>query len=328
MRLKHCGGVEQHRLLWNLFVRTTQAQSHLSIINTIRFNNSEACRQQNNRQLVSCLATICRRSALGSNCDSSKKLLLGNNEIVNNHQQLSFTTGMSVEEAKQKAAYAAVDNHVSKNQVVGVGSGSTIVYAVDRLKQRNAEEDLNLRCVPTSFQARQLILDAGLNLSDLERELEVDVTIDGCDESDDKLTLIKGGGGCLTQEKIVATYSKEFVVIADYRKNSSNLGEQWKYVPIEVVPFAWKQVKARIEMELGGEAKLRMAKAKAGPVVTDNSNFLLDWHWGEENRDWETVNTSLVLIPGVLETGLFVNMARKAYFGNADGSVVEKVKPL
>lgn len=239
----------------------------------------------------------------------------------------SFSSEMIVEEAKKKAAFAAVDNHVKNNQVVGVGSGSTIVYAVKRLKQRKDTESLNLRCVPTSFQARQLILEAGLNLSDLERESEIDITIDGCDESDDKLTLIKGGGGCLTQEKIVATYSKEFVVIADYKKNSSNLGEQWKYVPIEVVPFAWKQVKKRLEEELGGEARLRMAKAKAGPVVTDNSNFLLDWYWGEGDRDWETVNSRIVLIPGVLETGLFVNMAMKAYFGMADGSVTEKTKP-
>jgi len=234
---------------------------------------------------------------------------------------------MSVEEAKKKAAIAAVNDYVQKDQVVGVGSGSTIVYAVERLAQRAREENLNLRCVPTSFQAKQLILDAGLVLSDLERESQVDVTIDGCDEADDDLTLIKGGGGCLTQEKIVASFSKKFVVIADYRKNSAALGEQWKYVPIEVVPFAWKQVKRRLEEELGGEAKLRMAKAKAGPVVTDNSMFLLDWYWGrqkEGGRDWHSVNNIIINIPGVLETGLFVGMAEKAYFGQEDGAVREK----
>lgn len=238
--------------------------------------------------------------------------------------RLIASAGMSVQEAKKKAAVAAVNDYVKKDQVVGVGSGSTIVYAVERLAQRSREENLNIRCVPTSFQAKQLILDAGLVLSDLEREKEVDITIDGCDEADDNLTLIKGGGGCLTQEKIVASYSKKFVVIADYRKNSSSLGEQWKYVPIEVVPFAWKQVASRLESELGGEAKLRMAKAKAGPVVTDNSMFLLDWYWGEGTRDWESVNNKIILMPGVLETGLFVNMAEKAYFGLADGSVTEK----
>jgi len=233
---------------------------------------------------------------------------------------------MSVEEAKKKAAYAAVDNYVKNNQVVGVGSGSTIVYAVDRLKQRTKEENLHLKCVPTSFQARQLILDAGLFLSDLEREPVVDVTIDGCDECDEQLTLIKGGGGCLTQEKIVAAYSSLFIVIADYRKDSACLGEQWAYVPIEVVPMAWKQVKSRIEQELGGEARLRMAKAKAGPVVTDNSNFLLDWHWNKAGglKDWAEINTKLVCMPGVLETGLFVKMAAKAYFGLEDGTVREK----
>ncbi|XP_023322017.1 ribose-5-phosphate isomerase [Eurytemora carolleeae] len=238
------------------------------------------------------------------------------------------TSEMSVEESKKKAAFAAVDNHVKPNQIVGVGSGSTIVYAVQRLAAREKEEGLNIRCVPTSFQARQLILDAGLNLSDLERESQIDITIDGCDESDVNLTLIKGGGGCLTQEKIVAANSREFVVIADYRKNSASLGEQWKYVPIEVVPFAWKQVKSKIEQELGGEAKLRMAKAKAGPVVTDNSMFLLDWYMGDQARDWFTVNQRIVTIPGVLETGLFVNMAQKAYFGLENGTVLEKAKPV
>jgi len=243
------------------------------------------------------------------------------------HARHLASTGMSVEEAKKKAAIAAVNDYVQKDQVVGVGSGSTIVYAVERLAQRSKEENLNLRCVPTSFQAKQLILDAGLVLSDLERESQVDVTIDGCDEADDDLTLIKGGGGCLTQEKIVASFSKKFVVIADYRKNSKALGEQWKYVPIEVVPFAWKQVKRRLEEELGGEAELRMAKAKAGPVVTDNSMFLLDWYWGrqkEGGRDWHSINNIIVNIPGVLETGLFVGMAEKAYFGQEDGAVREK----
>jgi len=242
------------------------------------------------------------------------------------HHIISFRT-MSVEEAKKKAAFAAVDNHVKHNQVVGVGSGSTIVHAVDRLKQRSESEKLNLRCIPTSFQARQLILQAGLCLSDLEQESQVDITIDGCDECDDDLTLIKGGGGCLTQEKIVAAFSKEFVVIADYRKNSSNLGEQWKYVPIEVVPFAFKQVQTKIQSDLGGEAKLRMAKAKAGPVVTDNGMFILDWFWNTENasKDWQKINTQLISIPGVLDTGLFVNMAQKVYFGLQNGEVLEKV---
>uniref|UniRef100_A0A8C6S589 Ribose-5-phosphate isomerase n=1 Tax=Neogobius melanostomus TaxID=47308 RepID=A0A8C6S589_9GOBI len=213
------------------------------------------------------------------------------------------------EEAKKLAAYAAVDNHVQNNQVVGVGSGSTIVYAVDRLADRVRQEKLNIICVPTSFQARQLILQHGLTLSDLDRHPELDVAIDGADEVDDDLTLIKGGGGCLTQEKIVAGCAKHFVVIADFRKDSKALGEQWKKgIPIEVIPMAYVPV------------NLRMAVSKAGPVVTDNSNFILDWKF-EQAQNWKEVNTAIKMIPGVVETGLFVGMAERAYFGMEDGSV-------
>merc|ERR1712106_389510 len=110
---------------------------------------------------------------------------------------------MSVEAAKALAGAAAVNNHVTATtKVVGVGSGSTIVYAVQKLAERGRAENLQIRCIPTSFQARQLILQHGLVLGDLE----TDERIDGCDEADADLTLIKGGGGCQTQEKIVAEY--------------------------------------------------------------------------------------------------------------------------
>ncbi|XP_041699470.1 ribose-5-phosphate isomerase-like [Coregonus clupeaformis] len=232
------------------------------------------------------------------------------------------------EEAKKLAIYAAVDNHVQNNQVVGVGSGSTIVYAVDRLAERVRQEKLNIVCVPTSFQARQLILQRGLTLSDLDRNPELDVAIDGADEVDAALTLIKGGGGCLTQEKIVAGCAKHFIVIADFRKDSSALGQQWKKgVPIEVIPMAYTPVSRAIAKRFGGEAVLRMAISKAGPVVTDNSNFLLDWKF-EHTHNWKEVNTAIKMIPGVVETGLFVGMTERVYFGMEDGSVRIRDPPV
>jgi len=169
----------------------------------------------------------------------------------------SSASAMSVEASKELAGRAAVDNHVSADtRVVGIGSGSTIVYAVKRLAERVKEEGLNLRCIPTSFQARQLIQQNGLVLSDLETDPRIDVTIDGCDEADDALTLIKGGGGCQTQEKVVASYSNKFVVIADYRKASSKLGHAWDYVPIEVLALAYRPLMARIEEQLGGRCEV------------------------------------------------------------------------
>uniref|UniRef100_A0A8C5MGN9 Ribose-5-phosphate isomerase n=1 Tax=Leptobrachium leishanense TaxID=445787 RepID=A0A8C5MGN9_9ANUR len=226
-----------------------------------------------------------------------------------------------VEEAKKLAGYAAVDNHVKDNQAVGIGSGSTIVHAVKRLAERVKEENLNVVCVPTSFQARQLILENCLPLSDLDRHPELDVAIDGADEVDSELNLIKGGGGCLTQEKIVASCAKSFIVIADYRKDSSALGEQWKKgIPVEVIPMAYVPVSRAIQSQFGGSADLRMAVSKAGPVVTDNGNFLLDWRFDQEHN-WSAVNTTIKMMPGVVDTGLFINLAERVYFGMEDGTV-------
>ena len=144
-------------------------------------------------------------------------------------RQFKFSTALSeinkmdnIEKAKRLAAIKAVDNHVKSGDVVGVGSGSTIVYAVTRLSERVKEENLEIQCIPTSFQAKQLIVENGLNLSSLEvAPHHCNVAIDGADEADEDLTLIKGGGGCLAQEKIVAENSDLFVVIADERKKLS-----------------------------------------------------------------------------------------------------------
>ncbi|KAM9143583.1 ribose-5-phosphate isomerase isoform 2-T2 [Pangshura tecta] len=240
-------------------------------------------------------------------------------------RQLGRRSDMS-EEAKRAAARAAVDNHAQNNQVLGIGSGSTIVPVVLRLAERVKQENLNIVCIPTSFQARQLILQNGLSLSDLDRHPELDVAIDGADEVDSDLSLIKGGGGCLTQEKIVAGYAKCFVVVADYRKNSKNLGEQWKKgIPIEVIPMAYVPVTRALTRKFGGVAELRMAVRKAGPVVTDNGNFILDWKFDKVHK-WNEVNTAIKMIPGVVETGLFINMADVVYFGMEDGSVSAREK--
>ncbi|XP_064420703.1 ribose-5-phosphate isomerase isoform X2 [Latimeria chalumnae] len=203
------------------------------------------------------------------------------------------------EKAKKLAGYTAVDNHVMNNQAVGIGSGSTIVYAVQRLAERVKQENLSVVCVPTSFQACQLILQHGLTLSDLDRHPELDVAIDGADEVDSDLNLIKGGGGCLTQEKIVAGCAKCFIVIADFRKDSKNLGDQWKKgIPVEVIPMAYVPIAKTISRKFGGVVDLRMAVSKAGPVVTDNGNFLLDWKF-DKVHSWNEVNTTIKMIPAI-----------------------------
>ncbi|PVD39431.1 hypothetical protein C0Q70_02061 [Pomacea canaliculata] len=230
---------------------------------------------------------------------------------------------------KRAAAYRAVDEHIRDNQIVGIGSGTTIVSAVERIVERVRAENLSIVCIPTSFQAKQLILENHLPLGTLDQYPQLDIALDGADEVDADLNLIKGGGGCLTQEKIIASCAKEFIIIADDRKDSAVLGRYWnKGIPIEVVPMAYCPVQLKIQQQLGGKAVLRMAHRKAGPIVTDNGNFILDWMFSSEpTPEWIEADRKLHCIPGVLETGLFLNMAKAAYFGTADGLVTVRTRP-
>lgn len=232
----------------------------------------------------------------------------------------------SLTEGKRAAAYFVVDEYIQAGQVVGIGSGTTIVYAVDRIAQRVKSEKLDLICIPTSFQSRQLILENNLVLGDLERYPAIDVGIDGADEVDEHLNLIKGGGGCLTQEKIIASCCREFIIIGDNSKASTWLGQHYhRGVSLEVIPLAYIPVMNKVQTMFGGSVVLRMAKNKAGPVITDNGNFLIDWKFdAAKNFNWSEVHTNLKLIPGVVETGLFINLATRAYFGSETGHIVSR----
>ncbi|KAI3662602.1 hypothetical protein MP638_000712 [Amoeboaphelidium occidentale] len=235
----------------------------------------------------------------------------------------------TLEKSKEVAAYAAVDEEFmgllrqkrTETVVLGIGSGSTIVYAVERLVQylKKGEISAPFVCIPTSFQARALVLDHKLPLADLEQYPSIDVTIDGADEVDADRNCIKGGGGCHTQEKIVAFNSKRLIIVADHRKVSKQLGQNWKQgVPLEVLSMAYKPVMNKI-VAIGGKPTIRMAKSKAGPCISDNGNMIIDADFGVI-EDPAKLNEKLIMIPGNIETGLFVQMAHKVYFGSADGS--------
>jgi ribose 5-phosphate isomerase A len=226
-----------------------------------------------------------------------------------------------IEQGKKTAAIKAVEENVKENMILGIGSGSTVVYAIEKIADMNKEKNMNLKCIPTSFQSYQLIVDNGLILASLDQYPDIDLDIDGADEIDKDLNLIKGGGGCLVQEKIVASNSKKLVVIADFRKNSEKLGINWKKgIPIEVIPIAYVPLLKKFE-KMGGTPTLRMAKAKAGPLVTDNGNFIIDVNFGMINNPSE-LNDQILKIPGVVDTGLFINMASSAYIGQEDGTVL------
>lgn len=227
-----------------------------------------------------------------------------------------------VEKAKQSAAFRAVDENFPANaKVVGVGSGSTVVYVAERLGQL-PNKSLFV-CIPTGFQSKQLIIDNGLQLGSIEQFPKVDIAFDGADEVDPQLNLIKGGGACLFQEKLVAQAASKFVVVADFRKKSpSKLGIQWrKGVPIEIVPNSYAKVTLDLLAMGANGVDLRQSGAsKAGPVITDNNNFLLDADFGEI-ADAVKLHSQIKALVGVVETGLFTGMADAAYFGEEEGEV-------
>ncbi len=226
-----------------------------------------------------------------------------------------------IEIGKKNAAIKAVEENVKKNIIIGIGSGSTIVYAVEIIAEMNRKEDLNVKCIPSSYQSYKLILNNGLELASMDQYPEIDLVIDGADEIDKNLNLIKGGGGCLVQEKILASNSKNLVIIADFRKNSEKLGMNWKKgVPIEVIPMAYVPLMKKLE-KMGGKPILRMAQSKSGPLITDNGNFIIDVDFGIIDNP-VVLNNKILPIPGVVDTGFFINMASKAYIGQKDGKVL------
>jgi ribose 5-phosphate isomerase A len=225
------------------------------------------------------------------------------------------------EESKRKAAYAAV-KHVEGGFVVGLGSGSTAAYAIKALGERVKHEKLDLLAVPTSYQAFLLAVKCGIAVTTLDEHSIINLTIDGADQIDPKLNLIKGMGAALAREKIVASVSQRNIIIADGSKKVKALGENGHPVPVEVLPFAIASAKAKIEA-VGGKAILREGKGKLGPVITDNGNAVIDTVFGVISNPAE-LEMKLKMIPGVVETGLFLGLADTAYIGTASG--VEKTE--
>jgi ribose 5-phosphate isomerase A len=220
------------------------------------------------------------------------------------------------EEAKKRAALEAVE-HLKDGFTLGLGSGSTAAYAIREIGRKIQQEDLRILGVPTSYQAFLLAVDCGIPLTTLSEHPELDLTIDGADQIDKALNLIKGMGGALTREKIVASASKQLVIVADETKLVEKLGTNLP-VPVEILPFALPTVMSKVR-EMGGRPVLREGRGKVGPVVTDNGNFIVDVDFGLINAPKE-LNSRLKLIPGVVETGLFIKMADIIYVGRP-GSV-------
>jgi len=220
---------------------------------------------------------------------------------------------------KQAVAEAAVAQ-IRDGMVVGLGSGSTAALMIKGLGERLAAGQLHdIVGVTTSFQGEVLAAELGIPLCALNAIDRIDLAIDGADEVDPSFQLIKGGGACHVQEKLVADRAERFIVVVDSTKLVQCLNLDF-LLPVEVLPGAWVQVQSRLK-SMGGVAELRMATRKAGPVVTDQGNLVLDVRFESGISDPIALERDINNLPGVLENGLFVNLADEVLVGEISDGV-------
>jgi ribose 5-phosphate isomerase A len=206
------------------------------------------------------------------------------------------------ERLKEEAGIAAC-NFIKDGMKIGLGTGSTVRYTVIEIGRRISEDGLNVVGVPTSEATRELALEVGIPLVTLSESGGLDLVIDGADEFNDDFSLIKGGGGALTREKIVAQSSKSMIVVADDRKQVETLGEF--DLPVEVLPFEWERTRDRISSICPGEVTLR---GGSEPFVTDNDGYILDCSFGPSISEPKSLEMKILSIAGVVEVGLFVDI--------------------
>jgi len=222
-------------------------------------------------------------------------------------------------DAAKKAAGEAAATLVRDGMDLGLGTGSTAACALEAIGRRVREENLDVRGVPTSFGAERRARAHGIPLTTLDEVSTLDLAVDGADEVNEGLQLIKGGGGAHSREKVVATQAERFVVLVDPTKKVNRLGEQMP-VPVEVLPMAVAPVRQALE-DLGARPELRMSTEKDGPVVTDQGLWLLDAYFPDGVTDPEALNRTLCRRPGVLDHGLFLNEATDLFVGHPEGTV-------
>lgn len=223
-------------------------------------------------------------------------------------------------EAKRLAAEKAVE-FVEDGMIVGLGTGSTVAYAIDKLGEL-VKQGLKIRGIATSTRSEKLARERGIDLVTFAGVNQIDLTIDGADEVDPDWNLIKGGGGALLREKIVAAASKRLIIIVDESKVVQRLG---KFpLPVEVVPFGY-EVTMRKLTELGYNPQLRTTDGQ--PYITDNGNYILDCRMGQLDKPGET-HDHLNRMVGVVDNGLFIGYASQVIVGYHNGLVKELSKRI
>lgn len=219
---------------------------------------------------------------------------------------------MNTEHLKQIAAEKATEE-IREGMVVGLGTGSTVYYALLKIGTM-VRDGLNIIGIPTSSGTEKIAQEQDIPLSTLAAHPTIELTIDGADEVDAHLNLIKGGGAALVREKIIANASKRIVIVVDESKVSQVLGTSFA-LPVEIVQFGWEATK-RVVDGVCGQSELRGGIHK--PLVTDNGNYILDCHF-DGIDDPEKIELQLNNIPGVVENGIFVNRADKVIIGTMNG---------
>jgi len=221
-----------------------------------------------------------------------------------------------MEELKKLVAKEAL-RYINDDMIIGLGTGSTTAYFIQMLGKKLMTEELeDVYGIPTSHQSRLLALESGIPVVTLDEVDAIDIAVDGADEVDPHLNLIKGRGAALTMEKIIEYRAGTFIVLVDESKLVEYLGQKMP-VPIEVIPAAWRAIKEELEV-FNATAELRMGVKKDGPVITDNGNFILDAKFIkiEDPLDMEI---ELNNIPGVVENGIFADIADIVLVGTKEG---------
>jgi ribose 5-phosphate isomerase A len=217
-----------------------------------------------------------------------------------------------MDELKKQAAIAALDA-VKNGMIVGLGTGSTAAHFIRELGVR-VKQGLRVHGIPTSEESRKLAVEVGVPLTTLGEHPSIDVTVDGADEVSDSLDLIKGFGGALVREKVVAHASRQVIIIVDESKLTGRLGLKAS-VPVETVSFAVDVVRAQLIL-WGGDARLREKEGK--PFVSDNGSFILDWWRGPIDQPWE-LEKQIKGMTGVVDSGIFANVASQVIVATSTG---------
>lgn len=229
---------------------------------------------------------------------------------------MRLMTALDIAKEKHLAAARSLD-FVKDGMCLGLGSGSTAAIMLQLLGERMRDENLRISGIPTSDETEAIARQLGIPIERFDENTSVDLTIDGADEADGDLNLIKGGGGALLREKIVASLSKQVVIIVDSTKQVETLGRF--PLPVEVVKFAWKPIARRLQ-EMGGQPNLR-TRNDGQPYVADEGNYILDCSFGRID-DANALGNTLDTMPGVMGHGLFVGIADVLIIGNGEQTQV------